>query len=222
MLRRILTTRLRLTHPSKACLGRNQSSLALLFFLAVGCAASPVTVIAESGEQSATSPTATGGDASDNSAWPEPAPIFLALDGIEFGPTLDTIVRSGRAGVRTQDYLAAALTRAWGDKLEFHAVPWGGRLHDDGQLANYLSLSRAQLCRLVAESEGRPIVVIGHSWGSVVGYQVIRALETQSCPGGSPLPSDALDLFVKAARQMLKVVGRAGVFQLDDMGNEFV
>ncbi len=138
----------------------------------------------------------SGTAASVESAWPEPTPVFLVLDGIEFGPTLDTVIRSGVAKVRTQDYLAPALKQAWGDKLDFYSVPWGGRLRDDDQLSAYISLSRAQLCRVVNEAAGRPVVVIGHSWGSVVGYQAIRALETQSCPGGAPLPSGAVDLFV--------------------------
>ena len=126
----------------------------------------------------------------------EPTPVFLTLDGIEFGPTVDGVVSTGLVEVRTENYLGPALENAWGDTLDFDTVPWGGRLRGDGDLANYLSLAKAKLCYAVEHAAGRPVVVIAHSWGSVVGYQAINGLQAGGCPSGSPLPPGSVDLFV--------------------------
>jgi len=89
--------------------------------------------------------------------------IYLALDG------------SGEDR-RGASYLQKPLHESWGiDPRNFYYVPWSGeyrKTHDE------ISSVKTQLHNLVklSQTRGQPLVVVGHSWGSVLAYRAILEL----------------------------------------------
>lgn len=126
-------------------------------------------------------------------------PIIIALDGIAGGLSVtgfDSVVP-----VRTAQYLEPALENAWGyyDFLttEIISVPWGGDLRDYPRLQNYIKLTKATIVNVVKKYPTRPIVIVAHSWGSVVAYQVLSELQSELSAGNvRSVNSNAIALLV--------------------------
>jgi pimeloyl-ACP methyl ester carboxylesterase len=101
------------------------------------------------------------------SAQPQPLgptpPTVIAFDGVH--------LTSGEG----YNYLAPQLRRLWG--IEVATVPWSGDIKDDAQYRNYVSLAEQLIADLVTAASNRAVVIIGHSWGSVVAYDALTKLE---------------------------------------------
>jgi hypothetical protein len=110
-------------------------------------------------------------------------PVIVALDGISPYATYLHFPS-------TKPYLAPKLAEQWNLKLcEFSKyipnpgacdiipVPWDGQLATTTQLANYRAQAKKIIENIVNNHPGRPLVIVAHSWGSVVAYQALIELQ---------------------------------------------
>ena len=133
--------------------------------------------------------------------WRTGPPVVVVLDGINFRASLF-------GGAASEGYIADAFISSWpatrcrysrgevvcddsSDSLaKLFEVPWSGNLREAEDILRYISLAKG-LIRAVVEdfSSVSAIVILGHSWGSVVAYRSLLELSGE-------IPSNALDALV--------------------------
>ncbi len=112
--------------------------------------------------------------------------IYLALDG------------SGEDR-RGESYLQKPLYKSWGiEPGSFHYVQWSGEYRNTHLEIGSVKKQLRNLVQL-SQTRGQPLVVVGHSWGSVLAYRAILELGREGNIGadaitvlvtmGSPLNS---------------------------------
>jgi hypothetical protein len=133
------------------------------------------------------------------------------FDGITFSPT----AAGCRFGLRLRredpstDYLAEKLEKAgWGSFGSFREPPvpghgtifsvaWDGDLSDRERILNYIRLAKGLIKNRIQQVPDRPIIVVAHSWGSVVAYQALIELEQEfNDDGRRVVPAESIAQFV--------------------------
>lgn len=126
-------------------------------------------------------------------------PVIIFLDGIEPKTTISGNPL-GTFQVRTENYLIRALgSDMWGyepGSADVLTVPWSGDLRDYPGVQQYITLTRDWIRKTVRDYPNRPIIVVAHSWGSVVAYQALTELQSQFVSGKRAVGSGAIALFV--------------------------
>ncbi len=129
-----------------------------------------------------------------------PVPMILVIDGVDPGVYDPTGLFSKSSG-RVDSYLMPKIKTSWAgfwDLQEWknlHQVIWGG---DPTSTASAVETARVDIQQLLyAKSETQPLVIVTHSWGSVIAYRALIDLSEQGIlkPGdvdtfismGSPL-----------------------------------
>lgn len=152
-------------------------------------------------------------------------PIVIFLDGINFDATLTTaatiasIKRSLK--FRTLPYLIQDLgVKQWGylwspngDPLAGDAltIPWSGDLTNAPGLESYLSVTKALIVNTVKKYPDRPIVIVAHSWGTVIGYQALTELQNTFVSGKRAVDSNAVALFITMGSPLASKSGSTSV-----------
>ena len=104
-----------------------------------------------------------------------PSPIVFTLDGIdplsEVSPLLEA-----RPGGSTISYLEPRIEEIWQlPESDVHSLPWTGRTADTA-----LAVEQAKALLLliigIAKQENQPVVIVAHSWGSVLAYRALLDL----------------------------------------------
>jgi hypothetical protein len=143
--------------------------------------------------------------AAQEDQWDGHDPIIIVLDGISFWRTL--LPGTGLP----RHYLQEDLEQHWTNAdLLLYSVNWDGDLSDMRGIVDYIEEVKTTIRNITSSSRpdvaDRPIVIIGHSWGSVTAYLALRELEAEANrsvePGavahlvtlGSPLPAQAANL----------------------------
>jgi hypothetical protein len=112
------------------------------------------------------------------------------------------------SGGRPENYLAEKLSSQWnvstcafkaqGPFCSIYTVPWRGGIANNDEYLNYISLTSATILALAKKFPIRPFVVVAHSWGSVVAFNVLEDLSANELTHpvellvtlGSPLQTD--------------------------------
>lgn len=105
------------------------------------------------------------------------SPIVLALDGMDWSSTFEELPSALNLmpDSRISTYLEPAIEKHWGLSDAVYSVFWTG---DAGETEAVVRQVKTVVLVLVkkAESEGRPFVVVTHSWGSVLAYRALVEL----------------------------------------------
>lgn len=117
-------------------------------------------------------------------------PLVLTIDGITWKETTGAI--SIFAKPRTAK-LEKALERNWDyvSEKDVHDVYWVGDLTKTDALVDVVK-NHLQSISQLATSRGRPLVVVTHSWGSVLAYRAIDELGDENKGGATPLKINQL------------------------------
>lgn len=100
------------------------------------------------------------------------SPIVFTLDGIDALGEVSPLLES-RPGGSTISYLEPRVEEVWQlPDNDVHALPWTGRTADT---ARAVKQAKALLLLLIgiAKQEKRPVVIVAHSWGSVLAYRAL-------------------------------------------------
>lgn len=129
-----------------------------------------------------------GGDENDTDA----GAVVVAVEGLSFVNTLagELAQLSGVGQIELADreaYLTETLSALLDDSFEISSFPWSGDatgqtddiLEDTGErsLRQYLRERAAY-----AEAQGKPLVVVGHSWGTVLTYLALSLEAAEADP----------------------------------------
>jgi hypothetical protein len=121
-------------------------------------------------------------------------PMVLTIDGIDpkLIPGLKNYTGFAADGRGGESYLADAVKSQWDfvDDSDVYHSPWSG---DPANTDADLREIKTQITSLadLAASEGQPLVILSHSWGSVIAYRAISELW-----GEGKLKRDSIRKFV--------------------------
>lgn len=135
-----------------------------------------------------------------DSFWLDEKPRIIVVEGISLtGAIFGSILDGYLTMPRTEQYIYGYLKAQWVD-TDIVEIPWSGELSDISTLATYTKAIKVKITQHARLYPTVPLVVVGHSWGSVIAYQVLRELESSGIKVasfitlGSPLATKSLTL----------------------------
>lgn len=101
----------------------------------------------------------------------QPNPLVLTISGFDLAATLE----NGFGARGGTDYLNDVLRKEWDFAADAYSANWSG---DVDETATWVAQTKLLLGSLVRQSKrnGRPVVVVAHSWGSVIAYRALSEL----------------------------------------------
>ena len=152
--------------------------------------------------------------------WKDSPPIIITLDGVTEVIRQCTPFRENPPP-REGNYLATNLAAQWelDPTSDLRPVEWSGLPEIGDTYTNFIESTREEI--LSAYKTGRPVVIVAHSWGTVVAFKLL----TDDL--ASILPAGAIDQLITLGSPLAKgwciaAVGTKLCFRGDIWGQEYV